>query len=73
MAKTHRQARDVSAHFQGEDRVSQHKADPKPAGYVAKLWVGARTRRNQVRFQRRAANGEAPGPTWRTSGCIGQV
>ena len=49
--------RQMSGHLQCEHRHGEHQADPKPAGHIDELGIGARVSGRHLRLERHAANG----------------
>ena len=67
-------ADEMAAHLQDDDRQREHEADPEAPRHVGEFGIGRR-----IEARRRSGSsampqiGQLPGPTWRISGCIGQV
>ena len=52
----------------------EREADPEPARHVGELGIGAAVGASAISGSSAMPQiGQAPGPTWRISGCIGQV
>ena len=67
-------ARDHRRHRQHEDRHGEGRGDPEPPGHVAQLGVVLRRRPAGSSAPGAMPHfGQVPGPSWTTSGCIGQV
>ena len=65
---------EMAAHLEHEDRQRQHQRDPEPPRHVDEF--GIRRLHRRVTCAGSSAMpqiGQEPGPTWRISGCIGQV
>ena len=64
---------EIAAHLQREHRHGQHQRDLESPRHVDQFGIRRIVERDLFGLQRHAADRAQPGPTWRTSGCIGQV
>ena len=67
------EAGQVTAHLQGDHRQRQHQPDPEPARHVDEFVARLRSAVASTGSSAMPQIGQEPGPTWRISGCIGQV
>jgi hypothetical protein len=73
LAQQHVQAGEVPAHLQHDHRRGQREADPEAARHVGQLGLGPLSAVTTSGSSAMPQIGQLPGPTWRISGCMGQV
>ena len=61
------------AHVERDDRKRETEAHPETPSHVDEFGIGLGFGGDRDWFEGHAADGQLPGPIWRTSGCIGQV